>query len=167
MSKSVASESNDHNKSMETSKKRGSGDEGDEDEEGIIDLPPAASSTTLTTVPTVPATTDQFMFTPEFGRQFVDFVPGDTMMTLRLATKGWNAAADAFIDEGVETGQFLICDERSIDSVSSQRRKLVMRVIFHLNIVGVGERACWYAVNLVLVDIPEGVKSIDKCAFGY
>ena len=58
---------------------------------------------TLTTVPTVPATTDQFMHTPEFRRYFVEFVHVQTLMALRVATKGWNVAADTLIDEGVRS----------------------------------------------------------------
>ena len=44
-----------------------------------------------------------------------------------------------------------------------ERRKLVTRVVFQIDISKIGERACFYAINLVVVDIPEGVKSIDDC----
>ena len=80
--------------------KRGAGDEEKQDEEGII--------ATLPTVSTVPATTDQFMHTPEFRRHFVEFVPVDALMALRLATKGWNAAVDALIDEGLISGAMIV-----------------------------------------------------------
>ncbi|GMH51639.1 hypothetical protein TrLO_g2532 [Triparma laevis f. longispina] len=93
MSKSVASESNDGHKSRETGVKRGEKDEGDEDEEETINVPSAENSTTLTTVSTIPATTDQFMHTPEFRRHFIDFVHVQTLMTLRSTMKGWKAAA--------------------------------------------------------------------------
>ena len=46
-----------------------------------------------------------------------------------------------------------------------ERRALVTRVIFLLNVTKVGELACCYAVNLVVVEIPEGVKSIGEMAF--
>ncbi|GMI10404.1 hypothetical protein TrLO_g9897 [Triparma laevis f. longispina] len=52
-----------------------------------------------TTVSAAPVAADQFMHTPEFRRHFVEFLPVDELMALRLATKGWNAAADALIDE--------------------------------------------------------------------
>ncbi|GMH73845.1 hypothetical protein TL16_g06300 [Triparma laevis f. inornata] len=45
--------------------------------------------------------------------------------------------------------------------------KLTMRVIFLLNITKVGENACAFAENLVVVDIPEGIQSIGWCAFHY
>ena len=48
-----------------------------------------------------------------------------------------------------------------------ERRRLVTRVIFLLNITEVGIRACMLAINLVVVDIPEGVKSIRERAFSY
>ncbi|GMH68943.1 hypothetical protein TrLO_g1252 [Triparma laevis f. longispina] len=87
MFKSVVYESIESHESNIMSGKRGSGDEGNEDEE-VLEVPPAASLTISTVVSTVPATTDQFMFTPEFRRHFVKFVLGDMLMTLRLETKG-------------------------------------------------------------------------------
>jgi len=41
----------------------------------------------------------------------------------------------------------------------------IRRVIFLLNITKVGENAFYYAVNLIVVDIPEGIKSIGRWAF--
>ncbi|GMH53838.1 hypothetical protein TL16_g01542 [Triparma laevis f. inornata] len=171
MSKSVATESNDGHESGEKGEKRGARDEGSEDGEEILDLPPAESLNILTVVSTVPATTDQFMHTPEYRRHFVEYVPGDTLMTLRLATKGWKAAADAFIDEGVESGTMIVHDGKDISYkkmlalARSERRKLVTRVVFPLNITKVGGYACRFAVNLVVVDIPEGVERIGILAF--
>ena len=49
----------------------------------------------MTTVSAAPAVTDQFMHTPEFRRHFVEFVHVQTLMALRVAMKGWNAAVDA------------------------------------------------------------------------
>ena len=76
MSKSVATESKEGHKSREMSGKRGVGDEGGEDEEGFVDVPPAESLTISRVVSTVPATTDKFMHTPEFSRHFIEYVPG-------------------------------------------------------------------------------------------
>ncbi|GMH90532.1 hypothetical protein TL16_g11795 [Triparma laevis f. inornata] len=168
MSKSVASESKNGHENREMSRKKGAGNEEKDNEEGSLNLPPAESLTISTTVSTVPATTDQFMHTPEFRRHFVEFVPGDTLMTLRLATKGWKAAADAFIDEGMRSGAIIVHDGKDIrGSVLARkaRRKLVRRAIFLLNITKVGNCACMWAINLVVVDIPEGVKSIGHGAF--
>ncbi|GMH64260.1 hypothetical protein TrLO_g14592 [Triparma laevis f. longispina] len=108
MSKSVASKSKEGHDTRETGVKRGAGDEEKEEEESIIDLPPAANSMTLTTFSTVPATTDQFMHTPEFRRHFVEFVHVQTLMALRCATKAWKAVAEKVIDEGVRSGELTV-----------------------------------------------------------
>ncbi|GMH72157.1 hypothetical protein TL16_g05843 [Triparma laevis f. inornata] len=169
MSKPVATESTEHNESREMSRKRGAGHEG-KDEEGLsIYVAATENSTNSTTVSTVPATTDQFMFTPEFRRHFVEFVPGDTLMTLRLATKGWKVAAEAFIDEGVRRDVIIVHDGNDLHwkvaKARHERRMLVTRVIFLLNITQIGERACTWASNLVVVEIPEGIESIGERAF--
>ncbi|GMH51281.1 hypothetical protein TrLO_g8361 [Triparma laevis f. longispina] len=167
MSKSVATESNEGHKSHKLIGKRGAEDEGDKDEEGNIDGAAADNSTTLT--PTVPATTHQFMHTPEFRRHFVEFVPVDALMALRLATKAWKAMVEEVIDEGVVSGAMLVHDGKDISSKDVRHRlerlKLVTRVVFLLNITKVGSRACVFAVNLVVVDIPEGIESIGESAF--
>ncbi|GMH64789.1 hypothetical protein TrLO_g4862 [Triparma laevis f. longispina] len=116
------------------------------------------------TVSTVPATTDQFMQTPEFRRYFVDFVHVQTLMALKLAAKGWNAAADALIDEGMRSGELMVHDGKDIGGGTAaalkERRALVTRVIFLLNITRIGDYACKYAINLIVIDIPEGVERI-------
>ncbi|GMI04780.1 hypothetical protein TrLO_g13959 [Triparma laevis f. longispina] len=48
------------------------------------------------------------MHTPEFRRHFVEFVPVDALRALKLATKGWNPAADALIDEVVRSGELMV-----------------------------------------------------------
>ncbi|GMH59308.1 hypothetical protein TrLO_g1566 [Triparma laevis f. longispina] len=79
-------------------------------------------------------------------------------MSLRCATKGWNAAADALIDERVESGAMIVYNGKNISN-----RSLALRVIFLLNITKVRDYACYYAANLaVVVNIPEGVESIGK-----
>ncbi|GMH53719.1 hypothetical protein TL16_g01511 [Triparma laevis f. inornata] len=151
------------------SKKKGAGDEGDENEEGILDLPPAESLPISTVVSTVPAATDQFMFTDDFKRLLVGFVMGDTLMTLSLTTKTWKRVVDAFIDEGVKSGEIIVHDGEGIDweevEAQEERRELITRVDFLLNIMTVGDRACAIAVNLVIVEIPKGVESIGDAAF--
>jgi len=74
--------------------KRGAGDEEEDNGEGTVEGPAAKNSTTLTTVSTVPATTDQFMFTNNFKRLLVGFIMGYTLMTLRLATKAWKRVVE-------------------------------------------------------------------------
>ena len=46
-----------------------------------------------------------------------------------------------------------------------QRMKQVTKVVFLLNITKVGANACWFADNLVVVDIPEGITSIGDFSF--
>ncbi|GMH54700.1 hypothetical protein TL16_g01727 [Triparma laevis f. inornata] len=169
MSKSVVSETHEGHKSREMSGKRRAGDEGKENEEEITKVPPAESLTISTVVSTAPATTNQFMYTPEFRTHFVKLVPGDTVMRLRLATKGWKAAVDALIDEGVESGAIIVRGEEDFEipnAARRERRALTTRVIFLLNIIKVGKCACYWARNLVVVGVPEGVESIGFVAFG-
>ena len=91
------------------------------------------------------------------------------MMTLRLATKAWKAVADAFIDERVKSGAMIVHGGKDISFkvviARKERRKLATRVIFLINITKVGERACKFAISLVVVDIPEGIERIGEHAF--
>ncbi|GMI06467.1 hypothetical protein TrLO_g11802 [Triparma laevis f. longispina] len=73
MSKSVESESNDCCETSKASRKRGGEDEEKEDGYGKIEGA-MANSTITTTVSAAPATSNQFMHTPEFRRHFIDFV---------------------------------------------------------------------------------------------
>ncbi|GMH74959.1 hypothetical protein TL16_g06608 [Triparma laevis f. inornata] len=169
MSKSVASESNEGYESGGMSRKRGARDEGDENEERIPEVAAADNSTTSTNVTTVTAATDQFMHTAEFKRHFAEFVHVQMLMALRLATKGFNAAADALIDKGVMSGELMVHGGNDISeevaTARKERHKLATRAIFLLNITKVGENACWLSVNFVVVEIPEGVERIGEDAF--
>ncbi|GMH85872.1 hypothetical protein TL16_g10366 [Triparma laevis f. inornata] len=151
--------------------RRGAEDEGDKNEEEIPEFMAAESSTTFTTESTVPAATDQFMHTPGFRIHFMGFVPVDVLMALRVATKGWNAAADVLINEGVESGTMIVHGRKDISEevaeALEERRALATRAIFFLNITKVGHAACFLAINLVVVESPEGVKSIGSLAFCY
>ncbi|GMI07656.1 hypothetical protein TrLO_g13220 [Triparma laevis f. longispina] len=86
-------------------------------------------------------------------------------MRLKLATKAWKATADALINEGVKSGEIMIHDGKDISEARGERRKLAMRVVLLLNVTKVGKFGCFYAANLVVVDIPEGIKSIGHAAF--
>ncbi|GMI18287.1 hypothetical protein TrLO_g2781 [Triparma laevis f. longispina] len=94
-----------------------------------------------------------------------------TLMALRVVTKGFNVAADTLIDEGVRSGDLMVHDGKDIHMLVAvarkERCKLATRVIFFLNITKVGKFACYYAANLVVVDIPEGVEEIRWNAFAY
>ncbi|GMH60128.1 hypothetical protein TL16_g02981 [Triparma laevis f. inornata] len=104
MSKPVASETIKRNEAQESGGERGAGDEGVEDEEGTLEAAVAESLPISTVVSTVPAATNQFMFTDDFKRLLVGLVMGDKLMKLRLATQAWKRVVDAFIDKGVESG---------------------------------------------------------------
>ncbi|GMH77269.1 hypothetical protein TL16_g07353 [Triparma laevis f. inornata] len=106
------------------------------------------------------------MFTPEFRSHFIEFVPGDTLMTLRLVTNGWKAAADVFINVGVKSGEIIVHSGNDLDwrIYSGGIRALITRVIFSLNATKVGEYICKFADNLVIVDIPD-ITSIGLHAF--
>ncbi|GMI17041.1 hypothetical protein TrLO_g15320 [Triparma laevis f. longispina] len=112
------------------------------------------------------------MYTPEFKTHFVKFVHVQTLMALRVATKGWNAAADALIDKGVKSGAIIVHSGNDISwtvviQARKEKRELVMRVIFLLNITKVGNFGYSFAINLVVVDIPESVKCIGEHAFRF
>jgi len=75
------------------------------------------------------------------------------------------------IDEGVSSGRILfhrgddISDESLSQEALLQIHGHATRVIFLRNLPRLGNDACHYAVNLVIVDIPEGIVSIGHCAF--
>ncbi|GMH91953.1 hypothetical protein TL16_g12206 [Triparma laevis f. inornata] len=112
---------------------------------------------------------NNFLNTDDFHRLLVPFLANDALMAIRLASKPWSRVADAFIDEGVLSGEFIVHDGKDLDlSVvygRRERRELVTCVIFLPNIAQVGDWTCYMAINLVVVDIPEGVKSIREGAF--
>ncbi|GMH52036.1 hypothetical protein TL16_g01144 [Triparma laevis f. inornata] len=114
MSKSVASESLDHNESRETNGKKGLENEENEDEEGILEIPPAECLTISTTVSTAPAATDDFMHTVKFKNLFVSFVHEQTLMALSVLNKEWNGVADALIDKGVRSGELMVHDGKDV-----------------------------------------------------
>ncbi|GMI15634.1 hypothetical protein TrLO_g15181 [Triparma laevis f. longispina] len=59
------------------------------------------------------------MFTNDFKRLLVGFVQGDTLTTLRLATKAWKRVADAFVDVGVRSGAMMVHIPSNIDILDS------------------------------------------------
>ena len=142
MSKYVASESKDEYEAHKTGGKRGEGDKENEDEEGTLEIPSAESLLISTVVSTVPATTDQFMHTPDFRKLFVGSVHTDTLMALRVVTKAYNELADALIDEGMESGEIIVHHGKDISEHAAVAREerygLVMRVLFLLNIMNIG-----------------------------
>ena len=101
-------------------------------------------------------------------RHFAAFVMVDMLMRLRLLSTDWHEAIDAFIDEKIESGVMIVVgyNKRSSEAWDQrERRSLATQVVFLQNITKVGRYACSYAVNLVVVEIPEGVESIGDFAF--
>ncbi|GMH89451.1 hypothetical protein TL16_g11461 [Triparma laevis f. inornata] len=128
----------------------------------------------MTNFSTAPAAIDEFMFTNDFRRLLGGFFPDDTLISLislRLATKAWKVVAEEVIDEGIESGAMMVHDGKDISDDAAydlqERRELVTRVIFLLNITKVGKNECMYAINLVVVDTPDGVERIGNYAFWY
>ncbi|GMH67816.1 hypothetical protein TrST_g13513 [Triparma strigata] len=119
----------------------------------------------------VPA--DDFLQTDDWRRLFVENVPVDTLMKMRLLCKARRRVADTFIDGKVESGGMIVVGEDDVsvfyDEVDNfkERRSFVTQVVLLLNITKVGDCACYYAVNLVVVEIPEGVVSIGDLSFAH
>ncbi|GMH56193.1 hypothetical protein TrLO_g5425 [Triparma laevis f. longispina] len=152
--------------------KRGEEDEEDENNDEIIEPAALPNSTTSTQSPTAPAAVDEFMFTNDFRRLLAEFVSGDTLMTLKLTTKAWKAVAEKQLsDEEKLEMAILTVDGKDVSQseagsvVKSVRMWHVTQAIFLLNITKVGDYACTFAANLVVVDIPEGVERIGHNAF--
>ena len=96
MSKSVASESNEHTKNRETSGKRGGEDEADGGGEGIIVASAAAKS---------PTRKDDFMATNDFRRLLRGYVDVAVLFhTFQLVNKPWQRVAEEKIDGDFRIG---------------------------------------------------------------
>ncbi|GMH74172.1 hypothetical protein TL16_g06390 [Triparma laevis f. inornata] len=164
MSDSSASESTDDHVTLITRVTIIEEDEGNENNSSIIETEAIEIPSTEMMITTA---TDQFMYTPEFRRHFVEFVHVQTLTKLRLATKGWNAAADAMIYEGLQSGELIVHDGKDISYDIARHRKeicaLISRAIFLLT--KIGEHACAFATNLIIVEIPEGIERIGENAF--
>ena len=120
--------------------------------------------------PASPTTKDDFMATDDFMRLLRGYVDvTDLFHTFRLVSKPWQRIVEELIDREFESGVLAFHDGNDInyDEVDArrERRALVARVVFLLNITEVGDCACCLAVNLVVVDIPEGVERIRDSAF--
>ncbi|GMI16377.1 hypothetical protein TrLO_g12922 [Triparma laevis f. longispina] len=111
---------------------------------------------------------NNFLNTDDFRRLIVPFLPNDALTTIRLASKPWSRVAEEFIGDGVESRTMIVRGEEDIPFSLDlkERHEKVTRVIFLLNIMKIGEYSCAEAVNLVVIDIPEGVESIGQAAFG-
>ncbi|GMH70256.1 hypothetical protein TrLO_g1617 [Triparma laevis f. longispina] len=163
MFKSVATESKDSHESGEMNGKRGAGDEGIEDGEWFVKVPPAES---------LPTSKDDFMATDDFRRLIRQYVPVvELFRTYRLVSKPCQRIAEEIIDRDFESGVLKVLNERDFSDVSQkafrEKNAPATQVIFLLNVTHIGDFACHLAANLVFVEIPEGVVSIGKKAFSF
>ena len=56
-------------------------------------------------------------------------------------------------------------ERKEFARASARSNKLVTQAIFLQNLPRVGDYACYCAINLVVVKIPEGIESIGYAAF--
>ncbi|GMH89131.1 hypothetical protein TL16_g11361 [Triparma laevis f. inornata] len=165
MSKSIAYESIDDHESREMNGKRGLGDEGGENEEEILEATAAANSTTGL------APVDGFLNSVDFRRKLLEYVQplSPVLLMLRALCTEWRELVEVKVDRGFESGSIIVHGGKDITAAEAwalkKRRKLVTRTIFPLNVTKVGGYACYFAMNLVVVDIPVGVESIGHRAF--
>ena len=57
---------------------------------------------------------NNFLSTNDFRRLLVPFIPDDTLMALRCATKAWQVIVEEVIDEGVASDEIIVHDGKDI-----------------------------------------------------
>ncbi|GMH97859.1 hypothetical protein TrST_g11249 [Triparma strigata] len=143
--------------------------EGGDDEEEVYEgseLDSAANET-----PAVVG--DDFMHTDDFRRLFVGFVMVDTLVAMRWLDRKWHKVVEKKLTEFEDEpfGGLIVHGGNDISGdvaygvARKERMKQVTKVVFLLNITKVGDRACYDANNLVVVDIPEGITVIGDWSF--
>ncbi|GMH76672.1 hypothetical protein TrLO_g9463 [Triparma laevis f. longispina] len=89
----------------------------------------------------------------------------------RLVTKPWQRIAEEKVDGDFKSGALAFHDGSDVGAGGGNNEfwdalvvehQPIRRVIFLLNVTKVGENAFYYAVNPIVVDIPEVVESIDS-----
>ncbi|GMH96699.1 hypothetical protein TrST_g5294 [Triparma strigata] len=129
----------------------------------------AAAPSSLSLVVVAKWVIPSFFFLDDWRFLFVENVPLDTLTKMRVLCKDWRRVVDKFIDGKIESGVMTVVGENNINwdeaRALEKSRRLTKQVIFLLNITKVGNHACTLAINLVVVEIPEGVESIGDCAF--
>ncbi|GMH96579.1 hypothetical protein TrVE_jg8142 [Triparma verrucosa] len=142
--------------------------DGGDDEEEVIE----GSESDSAAAPAVGG--DDFMHTDDFRRLFVEFIMVDTLVAMRWLDKKWHKVVEKKLielEEDEPFGEIIVHggNDISLDKARStarkERIKQVSSVVFLLNITKVGNFACFYASNLVIVDIPEGITSIGNNSF--
>ncbi|GMI06399.1 hypothetical protein TrVE_jg159 [Triparma verrucosa] len=113
------------------------------------------------------------MHTDDFRRLFVGFAMVDTLFAMRWLARKWHKVVEKKLieleDEPI--GDLIVVggNDISVGEANSgarlEKMKQLARVVFLLNITKVRDRACLYASNLVVVDIPEGITIIGRWSF--
>ncbi|GMH48250.1 hypothetical protein TrLO_g885 [Triparma laevis f. longispina] len=110
---------------------------------------------------------NNFLNTDDYRRLLVPFLPDDTLMKIRLASKPWSRVADAFIDEGVKNGTMIVHGGNDISEevadAQKERRELITRMVFIINITRIGDYACRY--DLKSMTIPDSLQTLGTWAF--
>ena len=129
------------------------------------------STTTATSTPSAATYTHSNLddFSSSLLKRIIPYVPVNTLTSLRVATKSWRGVADDFITGCVKNGGAMVVGEMNGRSPYlpwwKEKREQVTQVLFLHNITNIGNFACINAINLVVVEIPEGVVSIGAQAF--
>ncbi|GMI16035.1 hypothetical protein TrVE_jg980 [Triparma verrucosa] len=114
------------------------------------------------------------MHIDDFRRLFVGFVMVDTLVAMRWLDRKWHKVVEKKLIglENEPCGEIIVHGGNDVsyqvawyDYERKERMKQVMKVVFLLNITKVGCYACFWAVNLVDVDIPEGITIIGEWCF--
>ncbi|GMH86728.1 hypothetical protein TrVE_jg11918 [Triparma verrucosa] len=99
---------------------------------------------------------DDFMHTNDFRRLFVDFAMVDTLVAMRWLDTKWHAVVEKKLTELEEDEPFgeiivhggndvNISDEEADSDAREEKMKQVTKVVFLLNIMKIGDHACYYA----------------------
>ena len=116
---------------------------------------------------------DDFMHTDDFRRLFVVFVMADTLVAMRWLDRKWHKVVEKKLIEVGDEPEIILHGgndfsvSEAISDTRKERMKQVTKVVFLLNIMKVGEYACFCASILVAVDIPEGITSIGWSSFAH
>ena len=98
----------------------------------------------------------------------------DTLVAMRWLDRKWHKVVEKKLTEleGAEPyGKIIVHGGNDISlseawsDARKERMKQVTKVVFLLNVTKVGDNVFWYASNLVVVDIPEGITIIDDYSF--
>ncbi|GMH98037.1 hypothetical protein TrST_g14300 [Triparma strigata] len=143
--------------------------EGGDDEEEVFEGSKVNSSADET--PAIGG--DDFMHTDDFRRLFVGFVMVDTLVAMRWLDRKWHKVVEKklteledepYSDIIVHGGNDVSFSYHEVDA-RNERMKQVKKVVFLLDITKIGDRACFKASILVVVDIPEGITIIGFASF--